>query len=109
MRFVLTATALFALATVPAGAQWLDHPTPGIPRTGDGKPNLNAPTPRMADGKPDFSGVWRGSIQVGHPAVDSQDMQPWVREVVRQRADQFFKTRPMTRVSPVVRRPSAKP
>jgi hypothetical protein len=43
---------------VPAGAQWLKHPTPGIPRTADGKPDLTAPAPRTADGKPDLSGLW---------------------------------------------------
>ena len=32
----------------PAVAQWLNHPTPGMPRTADGKPNLSAPAPRMA-------------------------------------------------------------
>jgi hypothetical protein len=40
-------------------AQWLDHRTPGIPRTADGKPNLSAPAPRTADGKPDLSGLWQ--------------------------------------------------
>ena len=40
-------------------AQWLNHPTPGIPRTPDGKPNLSARTPRAADGKPDLSGLWQ--------------------------------------------------
>jgi hypothetical protein len=40
-------------------AQWLNFPTPGIPRTADGKPNLTAPAPRTAEGKPDFSGLWR--------------------------------------------------
>jgi hypothetical protein len=40
-------------------AQWLNHRTPGIPRTHDGKPNLSARTPRGADGKPDLSGLWQ--------------------------------------------------
>ena len=31
---------------VPLTAQWLNYPTPGIPRTPDGKPNLAAPAPR---------------------------------------------------------------
>jgi hypothetical protein len=47
-----------AVLSVPLSAQWLNHPTPGIPRTADGKPNLAAPAPRTADGKPDLSGVW---------------------------------------------------
>jgi hypothetical protein len=49
---------LFALLSNGAPAQWLNFPTPGTPRTRDGKPNLTAPVPRAADGKPDLSGVW---------------------------------------------------
>jgi len=52
-RFVV-----FALVCMGAHAQWLNFPTPGTPRTPDGKPNLAAPAPRTADGKPDLSGVW---------------------------------------------------
>jgi hypothetical protein len=52
---------LITLAAAPAfvHAQWLNHPTPGIPRTPDGKPNLSAPAPRAADGRPDLSGLWQ--------------------------------------------------
>jgi len=57
MRNVAITAAFWLLAT-SAGAQWLDWPTPGIPRTADGKPNLTAPAPRAADGRPDFSGLW---------------------------------------------------
>jgi len=53
-----TLAALLLLGTGSASAQWLNYPTPGIPRTKDGKPDLSAPAPRTADGKPDFSGVW---------------------------------------------------
>ena len=42
-------------------AQWLRYPTADVPRTADGKPDLNAPTPRLPDGKPDFSGIWHAS------------------------------------------------
>ncbi len=49
---------LFALLSTGAHAQWLNFPTPGTPRTREGKPNLTAPAPRAADGKPDLSGVW---------------------------------------------------
>ena len=49
---------LFAFCCSGAPAQWLNYPTPGIPRTPDGKPNLSAPAPRTAEGRPDLSGVW---------------------------------------------------
>jgi hypothetical protein len=48
----------FIIGSVCIQAQWLNHPTPGTPRTKDGKPNLKASAPRTADGKPDLSGVW---------------------------------------------------
>jgi hypothetical protein len=41
------------------GAQWPSYPTPGVPRTPDGKPILDAPTPRTPEGKPDLSGIWQ--------------------------------------------------
>jgi hypothetical protein len=55
---VATAAALLAVVTATTTAQWIRHPTAGVPRTRDGTPNLSAPAPRAADGKPDFSGVW---------------------------------------------------
>ena len=50
---IIAATATYC------SAQWMNYPTPGIPRTRDGKPNLSAPAPRASDGKPDLSGLWR--------------------------------------------------
>jgi hypothetical protein len=50
---------IFGGVALCAHAQWLDYPTPGTPRTHDGKPNLSAKTPRASNGKPDLSGVWR--------------------------------------------------
>ena len=57
-RNTITVTSALFLFAIPLGAQWLDSPTPGIPRTANGKPDLKAPAPRTADGKPDLSGMW---------------------------------------------------
>jgi hypothetical protein len=46
------------MLTASAAAQWPAYPTPNVPRTADGKPNLLAPAPRASDGKPDLSGIW---------------------------------------------------
>ena len=58
MQRIAIAAALL-LFPVTLCAQWLNFPTPGIPRNSNGKPNLTAPAPRTADGKPDLSGIWQ--------------------------------------------------
>jgi hypothetical protein len=50
----------------PLVAQWLNYPTPGIPRLADGTPNLAAPAPRTADGKPDLGGIWGLPCPIGN-------------------------------------------
>ena len=61
-RTVWQPSLLALVASVVLGgtlqAQWLDVTLPGVPRTPDGKTNLNAPTPRMPDGKPSLAGIW---------------------------------------------------
>src|SRR5215211_5410267 len=59
-----------------ASAQWLKHPTAGIPRTADGRPNLSAPAPRTADGRPELSGLWeaRDTIESDFKPADAM---PW--------------------------------
>ncbi|HEY1336118.1 MAG TPA: hypothetical protein VGF59_01345 [Bryobacteraceae bacterium] len=49
--------------SLSAPAQWPDMPTPGAPRTADGKVNMTGPVSRV-DGKPDLSGVWQA---IGEP------------------------------------------
>ena len=59
MRNSLIGCVLLIGLAPTAGAQWLNVRTPGIPRTADGKPMLDAPAPRSADGRPDLSGLWQ--------------------------------------------------
>ena len=62
----------------PLSAQWLNYPTPGIPRLPDGKPNLTAPAPKTADGKPDLAGIWGLSCPIGNAPVGDFEGKPTV-------------------------------
>ena len=61
VRILFAAVLLGAPLCAPSisSAQWVKHPSPDLPRTADGKPDLSAPAPRTADGRPDLSGVWQ--------------------------------------------------
>jgi hypothetical protein len=79
------------LMTVPVAAQWLNQPTPGIPRTTDGKPNLSAPAPRTSDGQPDLSGLWN-RISPKYSRNVAADLKPgevlpWADALVQQRIE----------------------
>jgi hypothetical protein len=79
----------------PLAAQWLNHATPGIPRTADGKPNLTAPAPRAPDGKPDLSGVWTkiSPKYSRNIAADLKpgEIQPWAGALLQQRQEDLGK------------------
>ena len=94
-RMAFAAAIVTAAVSLPLAAQWLNYPTPGIPRTPDGKPNLGAPAPRAADGKPDLSGDWnRISPKYSRNiAADLKpgDIQPWAQKLVDQRTEDLGK------------------
>src|SRR5215467_10327497 len=61
MNRLLTATGVLAFVagmSPSLSAQWPSYPTPGVPRTPEGKPNPSAPAPKTADGNPDLTGIW---------------------------------------------------
>jgi hypothetical protein len=58
-RCFFAAVILTAATPATLFAQWPTYPTPGVPRTPDGKPNLSAPAPKTPDGKPDLTGIWQ--------------------------------------------------
>ena len=63
----IRAIAATVFLTSALSAQWPAYPTPGVPKTADGKPDLSGPVPRTTDGKPDLSGVWQYSRPPGAP------------------------------------------
>ena len=97
----ITILAMLALAA-PALAQWLDYPTPGVPRLPDGKPDLSAPAPRLHDGKPDLSGVWETNPgYTGNIAKDLKpgevSFQPWAAALYQHRRDTLSRDDPQAR------------
>src|SRR5688572_12753994 len=96
LRVVIAALLL----TASLSAQWLQHPTPGIPRTPDGKANLSAPTPRSADGKPVLAGLWRpapgltGDLTRGLKPGEVVPYQPWAEALFKQRRATFSRDDP---------------
>jgi hypothetical protein len=88
--FVLAALVMSA----PVLAQnWIKVPPPIVPRTADGKPDLQAPTPRTPDGKPDLTGPWSSKDNsflrdiAREMPPDAVPFQPWAKELFDRRKD----------------------
>jgi hypothetical protein len=95
MKTFCLVLVLSVLAT-PLAAQWLNYPTPGIPRSADGKPNLTAPAPRTADGQIDLSGLWQRTNATRYRRDIAADLKPeevrdWARELVAERMENLGK------------------
>jgi hypothetical protein len=80
VREVVLGCVVASAAAVITHAQWLNYPTPGMPRLPSGKVDLTAKAPRTANGKTDLSGVWHAEItpveewkrRLGDTAVSSR-------------------------------------
>jgi hypothetical protein len=96
---MLIVAGAVTLAAVSADAQWITLKTPGLPRTTDGKPNLNAPAPRVS-GKPDLTGLWRFSADPysNNVTVDlkPEEIDPSVVTLYKQRMEDLGKDDPST-------------
>jgi hypothetical protein len=114
--------ALAVAASVCAvDAQWPNSPSPRVPRTADGKPNLAAPPPRTADGRVDLSGIWEPMADAGGkpggvegivgprylqdvtrdlPAGSAPLMLPWAEALYKARAANQFLDNPQIRCLP---------
>ena len=83
------------LLSAPLGAQWVNLPTPGIPRTAKGKANLTAPAPRTADGKPDLTGLWQRISPKYYENIAADlkpgDVPPWAEALVLSRKENLHK------------------
>ena len=78
------AFAVCISSAASGSAQWLTQPTPGIPRTADGKANVFAPAPRNAEGQPDLSGLWEAAPKYDSDFAPSIAL-PWAREQAQAR------------------------
>jgi hypothetical protein len=92
MKRRLATLVLLAMATAVA-AQWLTLPTPGIPRTADGKPDLTASTPRTADGRPELTGLWR-SAGVRGDLRDETKVQEWALTAMAEHERNYYRDGP---------------
>jgi hypothetical protein len=122
-RLVFTLMLAWLLPATPS-AQWVPFLRPGVPRTVDGKPDLNAPAPRLTNGKPDFSGVWESRVPPSGrpgPALPSLSdsppvatffnvaanmkeglpFTPWAAERLKQRTAAFSKDNPDANCLPI--------
>jgi hypothetical protein len=114
------AALVFGLLISTLSGQWISYPTADVPRTPDGKPDLEAACPRMADDKPDLSGLWAMQTKrEGNPnfpgceAVSDEFIniaanlkgglpyQAWAADLVKKRRTEQRVNDPMSRCKPI--------
>src|SRR5580700_10545720 len=97
----LAGAAVALTMTVAASAQWDPYPWKRVPRTADGKVDLNAPAQRTPYGKPDLSGFWLPENVTKYLLNLAADMKPediplkpWARDLYNARIDNNGKDHP---------------
>ena len=68
----IAAAALVCASSARAAAQWINYPTPGIPRLPDGKPNLSAPAPRTPEGNSPHRTIFTDGRPLGPGQLSQQ-------------------------------------
>ena len=96
---VATAALLFIITGV-AGAQWDPYPWKRVPRTADGKVDMNAPTPRTSYGKPDLSGFWMPEDPVKNLLNLAADLKPDEVPLTPWGQDLISASQTMARITP---------
>jgi hypothetical protein len=106
-RVILFLFLTTLVAGAPADAQWPSYPWKNVPRTADGKIDMNAPARRTADGKPDLSGFWMPVGVVRHLLNLAADLkpgevplQPWAEALYKERIENNGKDHPGARCWP---------
>lgn len=103
---LLSVIVVATVSVTAAPAQWFNHPTAGLPRTADGKPDLAAPTPKISDGKPDLSGIWLPPdttyfMDLGADLRPGDvPYQPWAKTLATQRQQGVHKDDPLAQCMP---------
>src|SRR5687767_7169497 len=92
VRTIALAGAALLFVVSAADAQWPAYPWKNVPRTADGKVDLNAPPRRLPDGRIDLSGFWMPTNPVKHLLNLAADLkpgdvpfQPWAEAVYQER------------------------
>ena len=109
-RRTVSLLAVILITATSATAQWINYPTPGIPRTANGNPNLSAPAPKTAEGKPDLSGIWNLTTTAGGISqLKPSEIKPWALTVSKEREEALGRGNPGVNCLPTGPRPPAGP